>query len=175
MKKLVVLLVALFALAATMPAVADSMSFSMSGTTATTWNASGTLYGSPTGPGTWQVTGATGVFDGSAITGIWSVSNNGNIFYFNNIYRSPAPVVDLYGIVLTVANGDLVNLCYDSGCYGAARDYTAIVWNPNTGYTGLNADASATFGQPVPEPGTLVLLGGSAIALAGALRRKLMQ
>ena len=149
-------------------ASADTMSFSLSGSG---WSTSGTFVGSPTAPGTWLVSGASGSFDGTAITGVWPTSNNGNIFSFNNLHYWPAPVFDIYGVVLTLANGDLVNLCYDTGCAGAAGTYTAITWDPNACIGFLNADTVA-FGQPTPEPGTLALLGTSMLGLVGVVDRK---
>lgn len=148
---------------------ADEMSFTLSGQGL---DASGAFYGTPSADGQWLVNDAAGVFNGSNIVGIWPESNNGNIFNFDNIYFSPGPAVDGAGIVFQLANGDMVNLCYDSGCAGAAQSYTAIVWDPNSGITNLNAD-SAEFGAPVPEPSTLALAGSGFIALARIGRRVL--
>lgn len=150
-------------------ASADSISFSFSGPGL---NAAGTFYAQPGTAGQWLVTGAAGTFNGSAITGIEPLTSNGKVFSFNNIYYWPNPVVDLYGIVFDVAGGDKVNLCYDSGCAGAAGMYTAIVFDPNAGLTNLNATVQS-FSQPIPEPGTLVLIGTGLLGLAGALGRKL--
>jgi hypothetical protein len=66
----------------------------------------------------------------------------------------------------------MVNLCYDTGCAGAAETYTAIVWDPASGTSNLNVDC-ADFGSPVPEPSTLALLGSGLISLARLGRRTL--
>ena len=128
-------------------------------------DASGTFYGEPSADGQWLVNDATGVFNGTNIVGIWPESNSGNIFSFDNLYFSPGAAVDGGGIVFQLTNGDMVNLCYDTGCAGAADIYTAILWDPGSGITNLNADC-AEFGAPVPEPSTLFLLGSGIVGLA---------
>jgi len=146
---------------------AEDMTFTLSGAGL---DASGTFYGAPTAPGQWLVYDAAGTFNGANIVGIWPESNSGNVFAFNNMFYSPGPAVDWMGIVFQLDNGDMVNLCYDSECAGAAETYTAIVWDPVSGVSNLNAD-NASFGEPVPEPATLVLLGGGLIGLSRAARR----
>ena len=147
---------------------ADEMTFTLTGQGL---DATGTFYGAPSADGQWLVNEASGLFNGSDIVGIWPESNSGNVFSFDNLYFSPGPVVDSGGIVFQLANGDMVNLCYDTGCAGAAETYTAIVWDPASGITNLNAD-TAQFGEPVPEPSTLLLLGTGLIGLGGIARRR---
>jgi hypothetical protein len=148
---------------------ADEMTFTLWGQGL---DASGTFYGEPSTDGQWLVNDATGVFNGTNIVGIWPESNNGNIFNFDNLYSSPGAAVDGGGIVFQLANGNMVDLCYDTGCAGAADTYTAILWDPESGVTNLNADC-AEFGAPVPEPSTLFLLGSGIVGLARLGRRAL--
>lgn len=172
------LAVALFALLFVSAAGADEMAFSLSGAGL---DASGVLYGDQVSPGQWLVGDASGMFNGSAIVGVWDPANSGNIFVFDNIYYWPEPVVDYAGIVLEIANGELVNLCFDSGCAGAAGTYTAIVWDPVSGIANLNAD-KYEFGKPMappvappvatPEPATMLLLGSGIVGAAKAMRRR---
>ena len=148
---------------------ADEITFTLSGQGL---DASGTFSGDPGATGQWLVNDASGVFNGTNIVGVWSESNSGNIFNFDNLFFSPGPAVDGGGIVFQLANGDMVDLCYDTGCAGAAGTYTAILWDPASGITNLNAD-SAEFGSPVPEPSTLALVGSGLIGLAKLGRRVL--
>ena len=152
-------------------AAADSIPFSMSGSNPTSWSTSGVFAAAPAGAGVWTVTGATGTFNGVSITGVWPTSNSGNTFLFNNKYYWPGPVFDIYGVVITLADGDLVNFCYDTGCGGASATYTAIQWDPSSGYTFYNASTSS-FSIPVPEASTLTLIGSGLLGLVGRMRRR---
>jgi hypothetical protein len=148
---------------------ADQFSFTLTGQGL---DASGTFYGDPSGPGVWLVNDASGIFNGVNITGIWPASNSGNIFSFNNLFYSPEPAVDSQGIVFQLSNGNMVNLCYDTGCAGAAATYTAILWDYQSGNaTNFNVD-SAQFGA-VPEPSTLMLVGSGLLGLAKLARRRI--
>ncbi len=150
-------------------ASADVMTFTLSGQGL---DATGLFYGAPVTDGQWLISDASGTFNGSDIVGIWPESNSGNLFNFNNIFYSPGPAVDSLGIVFQLSNGDLVNLCYDSGCAGAAQTYTAIVWDSNQGFTNLNVDSYA-FAGPVPEPSTLMLVASGLLGLASVARRRM--
>ena len=72
-------------------ASATEVSFSLSGTDPAVWSSAGTLSLTPDGSGHWLVTNASGNFNGTAITGVWPTTNNGNVFSFNNVLYSPEP------------------------------------------------------------------------------------
>ena len=172
MKKLVLTVVlAVCALVLVSVASADTMTFALSGSG---WSASGTFQGNPTAPGTWLVTGAAGQFNGTAITGACPLGTCNSVFYYNNNYYWPGPPnVDNAGIVVTLQNGDWLNLCYDVPNCALPGAYAALRIVPNVGTTTFNAD-TVNFGQPVPEPGTLALFGTTVLVLAGAVRRRLL-
>lgn len=156
-----------FAFATSGVAMADLISFQLSGQGL---DASGTFYAQPTGPGQFLVSDAGGTFNGVNIVGVWPESNSGNIFVFNNLFYSPGPAVDALGIVFLLNDGNLVNLCYDTGCAGSGGTYTAILFDSQSGnYTNFNADV-AQFGE-VPEPSTLMLVGSGLLGLASVVRR----
>ena len=79
--------------------------------------------------------------------------------------------MDLYGIVFKVADGDLVNLCYGAGCASEPSLYAALQWDGNT--VTFHDVTRSSFGQPVPEPSTIIFLGTGLAGLGGVLRRKL--
>lgn len=149
-------------------ASADEAAFMLSGNGFSTM---GTFYGPQTAPGTWLITNASGQFNGITITGVWPTSNNGNIFAFNNLYYWPAPNLDVYGIVVTLQDGGLVNFCYDAPNCALPGEYAALLWEPNTGVTTFNAD-SVYFQKPIPEPATLALVGTGVLGLFGSMRRR---
>lgn len=171
MRKLLLGAVVVCALVFVSAASADEAAFMLSGSG---WSSTGTFDGSKTAPGTWLITDASGQFNGIVITGVWPTSNSGNIFNFNNLYYWPGPPnVDNLGIVVTLQDGGLVNFCYDAPNCALPGEYAALLWEPSVGVTTFNAD-QVSFGQPVPEPGTLALLGTSVLGVAGWLRRRII-
>lgn len=172
MRKLILIaVVTVCALVLASAANADTMPFALSGSG---WSTSGAFVGSPTAPGTWTVTGASGSFNGSSITGVCPLGTCGSAFYYDNLYFWPGPPnVDNAGIVVTLANGDWVNFCYDQPNCALPGGYAALEFVPGVGTTTFDA-TSLSFGQPVPEPGTLALFGTTVLGVAGVLRRRLL-
>lgn len=151
-------------------ASADTMTATLGGLGVT---ASVTFTGVPSGPGKWLVTGASGPWGGAqgSVTGICPVGDCTSIFTYDNIYYWPEPAMDAVGIVMKFSNGDLGDLCYGIGCH-IAGEYTAIIWDPSTGYTYTDLPL-AIFTAPTGEPSSLLMLGSGVLGLAGGVRRKL--
>jgi hypothetical protein len=128
-------------------------------------NLSATLTGTPNGNGIWTITNATGTYSGNTILGILPLNADPNYVY-NNLYYYPSnpTAVDYYGIVFDVTNIGSVNFWYNGG-------YISTTGTANTAF--VTSAVTGTFGAPVPEPGTLALLGSGVLGLTGMLRRKL--
>ena len=125
------------------------------------------------GNGSYLVTGASGSYLGSAITGVFDPGLSGNTFSFNNLLYFPGfPNVDLGGIVFQI-NGD-PNIATGINLYWDGVGYRSIDGGNNGPYVKLSinpADSNPT--APTPEPGTLVLLASGILGGAGILRRRL--
>jgi PEP-CTERM motif-containing protein len=120
----------------------------------------------------WSVTAASGRFNGISITGVCPLGHCGSAFNYDNLYFWPAPNVDNDGIVVTLQNGDWLNICYNTSNCALPGGSAALLWDPNTGVTTFNAD-SVYFQQPVPEPSTLFMLGSGLLGVVGTLLRRL--
>jgi hypothetical protein len=125
------------------------------------------------GNGSYLVTGASGSYLGSAITGVFDPGLSGNTFSFNNLLFFPGfPNVDLGGIVFQI-DGD-PNIATGINLYWDGAGYRSIDGGNNGPYVQLSitpADPNPT--APTPEPGTLALLASGVLGGAGMLRRRL--
>ena len=140
---------------------ADTIAFTYSGTGFT---GSGFFTATNEGAGTWLVTGVTGQQNGIPFTGVEPLGTNGAYIYDNLVFVNSTPQLDNSGVLLFWNGGD-VNLFWEPAFPGYALIYTAD-------YPTEHAIAfQATL---VPEPGTLALMGGGILALAGTIRRKLL-
>ena len=135
----------------------------------------GTLYGTNNGNGTWTITGINALYDGILTTTVIPTGTDPNFIYDNLYYYPPSPVYwDNAGLLFAVPTVGEVNLCwYVGGNCGSGPLYTFIVWD-GSAYTYTSVD-SYSFGPPIPEPSTMLLMGSGMLAAAGALRRKLMR
>ena len=143
--------------------------------------ADGLLQGTDNGNGSYDITSASGTYDGSPIS-LVPTGTPGVPFYWDNVVYLPASpyYVDYLGLVFDVAGSGYTNFCGGPSCAGPGYpgypDYTDI--NAFNGY-GYTAATNVSFSlvsdpPPVPEPGTLMMVGSGLLGLAGVLRRKLL-
>lgn len=172
MSKLLALLAVLcFALTFVSVAAADTIAISFSGATD---SLTGTLYATNNHNGTWTVTGINALYDGITVNTVIPTGTDPHFIYDNLYFYPPNPTYfDNAGLLFNVPTVGEVNLCYTGAAPCGNAGYTFIVWNANTGYT-FNSVTSYSFGAPVPEPSTMLLLGSGLVAACGALRRRLV-
>ncbi len=151
-------------------ASADTIAFSYSGTGV---SVSGTFYATDNYNGSWSITGINALYNGITVTQIVPLGTDPNFIYDNLYFYPPSPTYfDNAGVLFNVPTVGQVNLCYVGAAPCGSGGYTSIVWD-GSGYT-FTSVTSSSFGAPVPEPSSMLLLGGGLLAVAGAVRRRLI-
>jgi hypothetical protein len=158
---------------------ADTFSFSFTGSS---FNGAGTITATEEGSSNvYDVTAITGTTNGQTITGLLSIGtfdhNDNKLYYPGNFFGLLN--FDQLGISYTIGTGSNisdVNLAEGSG-------FLFLSEFADLNAPGRNNDKQELIDfnvtkisstSPVPEPGTLALLGTGILGAAGAIRRRLM-
>ena len=129
------------------------------------------------------ITGITGTYNGSAITGLWPTGSwiPGNApFSLDNLFKpmprpypatGPGPFTN-NGAGFSIANGNHENWFYGNDNVATISDYLTVgPFLLNDGFKGT--ELQVTFDATLPEPGALsvLLIGFAGLAAAGRKRR----
>jgi hypothetical protein len=150
-------------------AKADSFNISWSGPFG---NGSGTITGDDLGGGIFQLTSLDGSQDGVTATLLpqSAYGVNGNF-----IYPTSTPQLDDLGFAFLAGTTEY-NIYFDDVVSGVYRECSSAATDCTNFGDGLAIDSFSITppSAPVPEPGSLILLGTGLLSLAGAVRRKLL-
>ncbi len=158
----------LFAVSASTSALADSLfNFSFTGPT---FSGSGVFDAASVHSGEFQIVGVTGTTDtgNGTLRAITGVITPGGYEFNDNLLFFPAQggaFFDANGVSFILRNGAEVNLFSANGAYLMRTNGNEVNEVANIAVTPA--------ASPIPEPGTLTLLGTGVLSLAGVVRRKL--
>ena len=152
---------------AAVPAHAVTFDFSVAGVGVPGDIASGQFTATQSSAGVYSVSGVSGTFDGSAITGISSYAGADNQLFFPS-----QPYVDFAGISFTTAGLGAINLFSNSGYFEVKSTIDLVGYYFNGSPISLTVSGIGVSAAPLPSTFSLFLGGLAAFALLGWRRKR---